>query len=302
MDKYNWKKALDFVLYIANQKDVSQAALSENVISLSHFNKMCNGKEKVKAEIVFECAKKMRIEDKKIVEIARNEESVAYLQFKDRLEKLLIIQDYNALYDLKTEIEKYKDKDKYFSQLYYRILGLIEASINKHFEIALYYFKKSLSVVYPKLSFDNELLSLYLNEIDLEIIGSIGLCFKNIEKYEDAITIYLLSLQYLEVKFEGSIFYPKFCYNLARMYEKTNDYDKELRYANIGIEYSKKYQIYSEFGFLYYAKAVAEYYLRIDNEKSFDYCIYHYTLQGRDKDFINSLLKDKENYTRKNRI
>lgn len=32
MGKYDWKKALDYILYVANQKEVSQASLAEMLL------------------------------------------------------------------------------------------------------------------------------------------------------------------------------------------------------------------------------------------------------------------------------
>lgn len=260
---------------------------------------MCNGKENVKADIVFECAKKVGIEDKKIVEIARSKENIIYLELKENLNQLLLLQEYKSLPLLLKNIEPYKNNDKYFSQLYCRILGLIEGSLYHHYDIALSYFEKALKIIYPKLRFDNQLLSVYLSEIDLEIISSIAICYKNLERFEKAIQVYLFLLKYIENNEIKSSLYPKTCYNVARTYEKTKEYNKALYYANQGIEYSIKHQIYSKYGNLYYAKAIAEFYLGIENEKTFNSCIVFYELHGRNEEFINQIKLDKEKYTKK---
>lgn len=300
MTKYDWKKALDYILYVANKNGVSQATLAKNVITLSHFNRMCNGKENVKADIVFECAKKIGIEESEIINIARSNENLLFIQFKKNLENILLLQDYQALLTLKDKIEPYKDRDKHFSQLYYRILGLIEGSLHRHFELAEKYFVKALKEVHPKLHSESQLNTLHLNEIDLEIIEAIAICNKNLKKYADAIQIYHLLLKYIEGNSVVTILYPKVCYNLSRTYEKIKEYQQELNYANRGIDYSIQHQIYAKYGNLYFAKAVAQYYLDIDNSKTFDTCLTFYIVQGRSQKFIDQIMKDKEKYSRKN--
>lgn len=301
MIEYDWKKALDYILYIANQKEISQASLADDVITLSHFNKMCNGKEKVKAEIVLDCARKVGIDDDKIVAIARSKENVMYLEFKEKLDQILYHQNYKTLHSLKNEIEPYKNTSKYFSQLYYQISGLIEGSLNHHYDIALTYFKKALRVVYPKHKLDKQLISIYLSDIDLELLGTIAICNKNLGLFEEAIRVYLLILEYIEKNGITSKLYPKSCYNLARTFEKLKQYNKSLEYANKGIDYSIKHQIYSKYGNLYFAKAVAEFYLGIDNTQSFNTSIVFYKLHGRNEEFINQIKLDKEKYSLKKR-
>ena len=49
---FDKKKALQIILDIAYHKGISQAQLIEGIYDYSHFNRMCNGKENIKIDIL----------------------------------------------------------------------------------------------------------------------------------------------------------------------------------------------------------------------------------------------------------
>ena len=66
MNLFDKKGALMYILKVASAKNISQAKLIDGIYDYSHFNRMCNGKEPIKLEVLVFCAKKLSIDLRRI--------------------------------------------------------------------------------------------------------------------------------------------------------------------------------------------------------------------------------------------
>lgn len=58
---YNKRKALEIILNEAYNRGLTQVKLIEGIYDYSHFNRMCNGKEKIKTDVLVLCCIKLGI-------------------------------------------------------------------------------------------------------------------------------------------------------------------------------------------------------------------------------------------------
>ena len=61
IEYFDKQKALQIILDKAYNKGISQSQLIEGIYDYSHFNRMCNGKENIKIEILVLCCLKLEI-------------------------------------------------------------------------------------------------------------------------------------------------------------------------------------------------------------------------------------------------
>ena len=56
--------------------------------------------------------------------------------------------------------------------------------------------------------------------------------------------------------------YPKLCHNLAGVYRRNKDFEKALKFSNIGIRVCQEIRNLNGLNLLYYGKGIAEFHLK----------------------------------------
>ncbi len=91
---------------------------------------------------------------------------------------------------------------------------------------------------------------------------NIALLLRKLKSREKAIEMLEFCIDMIDSDDE---IYPKLCHNLSGIYSLTKQYDKALKYSNLGIDYCLNKREYSGLHILYYGKGIAEYKLGYDN-------------------------------------
>ena len=71
---FDKKKALQIILDIAYHKGISQSQLIEGIYDYSHFNRMCNGKENIKIDILVLCCIKLNISFDQVIQFSKEKD------------------------------------------------------------------------------------------------------------------------------------------------------------------------------------------------------------------------------------
>ena len=115
MGSLNYNKMLQFILKNANVRKITQKKLIEGIYDYTHFNRMCNGKESIKIEILFLCAEKLGIPYKDLISNSMSDGEISFQKKYLDFQFYCLNQDYNSLSDLKNNIKNIKECSSLYS-------------------------------------------------------------------------------------------------------------------------------------------------------------------------------------------
>ena len=139
MDEFFDKsKALQIILDKAYNKGISQSKLIEGIYDYSHFNRMCNGKESIKLDILVLCCIKLDISFDQVIQLSKEKALLELDEYYNQFEIIRLKRNFTELTELYKQIisnEKVNELNKY-KQLSTHILAIIEAQKNHNFNVA----------------------------------------------------------------------------------------------------------------------------------------------------------------------
>ena len=254
---FNKEKALNHILAIAHKRGISQSELIKDIYDYSHFNRMCNNKEKIKLEILFACCSKLDISFDSLIKESLCITKQSLKEYYDQFELIRTNRNYNDLHILRQTIEDNKDNintNDYY-QITYHIKGIIEAKLNNNFELALIYFKKAFEASNNKLDI-NHMYMLSKELIEIVIDYTLTLVFLNKEEWKTYTTFLTNPNNKYTDEETLKIILPKISYNTSLTYYRNKSYFKSLNIIESSLEFCNRTKSYIFLGHLYYNKAL----------------------------------------------
>lgn len=175
MNLFDKKGALMYILKVASAKNISQAKLIDGIYDYSHFNRMCNGKEPIKLEVLVFCAKKLSIDLNKLLEFSYSIEKINISELKEEFQWLMLKHDYSKLkefYFYLNQIQLVENEGKQFKK---RVEGIVFGELNGNYEKALSCFKDALAITVKNKDIINIEFGRLSNE-EIRIISDIAIC------------------------------------------------------------------------------------------------------------------------------
>lgn len=259
-DKY---KALQYILRVAYQKGISQSKLCENIYDVSHFNRMCNGKENVNLDVVMLCADKLSIEYNDLFSNSVVDKQKEINDYVNEFKRLSSINGTSELKNLYHEIEHYKYESKQIQQLKLVIHAYLEWRDFQHIMEA----KKLLHKAFYTTAFKFDIIHgdyTVLSEMELEILIDISICEAKLGNLE-------ISILYLDCIVKGLEHSPqvdlriKCLMFLSAFSIENHNLEKALQSCELGINRSVHYNNYLHLCQLHYQKAIISYLLKDEN-------------------------------------
>lgn len=254
---FDKNKALKIILNIAYKRNISQSKLIDGIYDYSHFNRMCNGKESVKLDILVLCCLKLGICFDDVLNMSKFEGLVELDKYYDKFEAIRINRNYkdleNLFYDI-THNDKLHNL-KAYKQFKNHILGIIQAHLYQNYKQA----KQSFETAFESSSNNSIYCYNYhnLNREQIEILIDYSICCfcLGLSTWENILSFLINpNNKYASDKILHYV-YPKISYNMSIIYLMKEDYKNSLIYAGKGIEFSRKTNNYIYLGYLYYNSA-----------------------------------------------
>ena len=253
---FDKNKALQIVLKQAYDKGISQSKLIEGIYDYSHFNRMCNGKESVKIEILVLCCIKLDISFDQIIKLSKESKLLELDEYYNQFEIIRLKRNYKELETLYLQmisdislhkINKYKIISTHMS-------AIIEAQLNNNFNGALRLLEQAFELSGYSI---NNYKGFSLNKEQVEILIDYSICcfLLHNSKWND-ILLFLKDKtnKYIDDETFDYI-YPKILYNISTMYLKNEDYVSSLMCCEESIEFCIKKNNFIYLPFLYYNAA-----------------------------------------------
>ena len=280
MNLFDKKGALMYILKVASAKNISQAKLIDGIYDYSHFNRMCNGKEPIKLEVLVFCAKKLSIDLNKLLEFSYSIEKINISELKEEFQWLMLKHDYSKLkefYFYLNQIQLVENEGKQFKK---RVEGIVFGELNGNYEKALSCFKDALAITVKNKDFINIEFGRLSNE-EIRIISDIAICQNALDSTDG-----ILLMENLIKSMEKNNDTKKcidYYFNISYMYSGIKDYKKKYEYATKGISLALKYNDFINLGYLYYSRFVANICLECPDAalKDLDNSFYIMKLQNR---------------------
>lgn len=298
-DLFDKNKALELILDESYKKNVTKSQLIEGIYDYSHFNRMCNGKENIKIDILVLCCIKLDISFDKIIKESKSQNIKILEQYYDTFQMMRINRNYTDLERLYLKIindESVKSLKKY-AQIVNHILAIIEVEMKSNSKSALKFLKKSFEVnginieKYADYNLDKE---------QVEILMDYSICcYLNKDDQWKTIFDYLINIENNYTDEETMTFiYPKIAYNLCHIYLKEQNYSLVQKYSQMGIDYSKRKGNYVFLGYLYYncALSLTKLNFREEMMKALQLAENIFHLQNKSEEFKKVLESDYQKY------
>lgn len=290
MNLFDKKGALMYILKVASAKNISQAKLIDRIYDYSHFNRMCNGKEPIKLEVLVFCAKKLSIDLNKLLEFSYSIEKINISELKEEFQWLMLKHDYSKLkefYFYLNQIQLVENEGKQFKK---RVEGIVFGELNGNYEKALSCFKDALAITVKNKDFINIEFGRLSNE-EIRIISDIAICQNALDSTDG-----ILLMENLIKSMEKNNDTKKcidYYFNISYMYSGIKDYKKKYEYATKGISLALKYNDFINLGYLYYSRFVANICLECPDAalKDLDNSFYIMKLQNR-TDYLKKVLSE----------
>lgn len=237
---FDKKKALQIILDIAYHKGISQAQLIEGIYDYSHFNRMCNGKENIKIDILVLCCIKLDISFDKIIQLSKEKPLLELDAYYNQFEIIRQKRNYNELSKLYQSIisnKKIKEFDKY-KQLATHILAIIEGQNNHNFEAAKHLLEQAFELSGYSIQKYNQF---HLTKEQVEILIDYSICCFSLNdlKWQE-ILLYLKENKNNFVDEETfDYMYPKVSYNISTMFLTNKNYSKSLIHSEEAIQFCR---------------------------------------------------------------
>lgn len=253
---FDKSKALQIILNEAYDKGISQAQLIEGIYDYSHFNRMCNGKENIKIDILVLCCIKLDISFDKIIQLSKEKTLLQLDEYYNQFEIIRLKRNFNELTELYQQIisnEKIKGLKKY-KQLSIHILAIIEAQKNYNFTEAKHLLEQAFELSGFPIQKYNQF---HLSKEQIEILIDYSICCFSLHdsKWQE-ILLFLNNKRnnYVDEKTFNHI-YPKVSFNISTMFLVNKDYSKSLFYSEKAIQFCRYENNFIYLPYLYYHSA-----------------------------------------------
>lgn len=291
---FNKKLALEYILKIASLENISQRKLCEGLYDYGHFNRMCNGKEAINTDVLFECAIRLGISIEDLVKNSKSNEINRYNELIERKNCILAYQDYEKLKLFYNDLVILDSKDIYIKQLQFWIQGILEAVINKNYLYAIDLFIKALRLTKKDFKLENFVINVF-TLTEMSILRNLAMCYSNIEEYSKSIKILekIISNENINDKL-----YAECCYSLCKCYRMLEDYEKHYLIAKDGVDRCLKKLEIILLPYLYFELALAYKNLGKENHASETYnkCLEYFKMQNGSEECIKNLELDRIYY------
>lgn len=250
---FDKSKALQIILDKAYNKGISQTKLIEGIYDYSHFNRMCNGKESIKIDILVLCCLKLDISFDQVVQLSKEKTLLELDEYYNQFEIIRLKRNFTELTQLYQQIisnKKIKELNKY-KQLSTHILAIIEAQKNHNFSVAKGLLEQAFELSGYSIKKYNQ-FNLSKEQIEILIDYSIC-CFSLHDSKWYKILLFLRDKRnnYIDEQTFNYI-YPKILYNLSTMFLVNKDYSNSLIYSEEAIQFCTNENNFIYLPYLYY--------------------------------------------------
>ena len=105
----------------------------------------------------------------------------------------------------------------------------------------------------------NDYNSFVYSSMEIRILMNIAFILNRLNLKEKYLEIMEFCFQSTDINDE---IYPKLCHNLAGVYRRNKDFEKALKFSNIGIRVCQEIRNLNGLNLLYYGKGIAEFHLK----------------------------------------
>ena len=264
---YNLEAFGKKVTSIRKSHKLTRKQLSKlSFLSVETIRKIETGKHIPIHEILDDLSAVLKIDLNQLLLKYRLGNSQAFDDVKNRMEAKFDRNEYDTL---EKEYEDFDNllqstKNQYLRKIIRQLMLLIKAVIINHKENnltkSLETLIEAICITTPNFSSSNYQSFVY-NSTEIRILMNIALLLRKLKSREKAIEMLEFCIDMIDSDDE---IYPKLCHNLSGIYSLTKQYDKALKYSNLGIDYCLNKREYSGLHILYYGKGIAEYKLGYD--------------------------------------
>lgn len=233
LSKINKRDALNYILHVANQYNISQRALCENITDYSHFNRICNGKEdNISWDLLINISARLGITSK---DICDNCLLASINQYNEMWNKLEEARDSHNYAYIKSNIQHYsemKSRSIYEKQLYFYAKAILLVKIDKNYLGALNLLAQCYRLTNPKFkpptkrNYKHYSIEEYMPiENELLIYNAILICINLIYNYEIGLVLFSNLFQYARFKNCDAPILSTVYYNIAYNHYMLKDYE-----------------------------------------------------------------------------
>ena len=253
---FDTSKALQIILNKAYDKGISQSKLIEGIYDYSHFNRMCNGKESIKIDILVLCCLKLDISFDQVIQSSKEKHLLDLDGFYNQFETIRLKRNYDELMSLYHQItsDDYLYNLNKYKQLSSHILAIIEVKTKHNYAGAIHLLEQAFE-------FSGHSIKQYqkcnLSKEQIEILIDYSLCCISLHNPLWKEILFFLEKEKNNYT-DKEIFcymYPKIAYNISTMFLIDKDYSNSLFYSEKVIEFCKKENNFIYLPYLYYNSA-----------------------------------------------
>lgn len=262
---YNLEGFGEKITSIRRTHNLTREQLSElSLVSVETIRKIETGKYVPSHKILDDLSAVLKIDLNQLLLKYRLEDFQAFDDIKNRMEAKL---DRGEYYTLKKEYEDFDNlllpiKNQYFEKIIRQLMLLIKAVILSKKENnptkSLETLIEAICITTHNFSLPNY-QSFFYSSTEIRILMNIALLLRKLKPKEEAIEMLEFCIDMVN---SNDKIYPKLCHNLSGIYSITKQYDKALKFSNLGIEHCLNKREYSGLHILYYGKGIAEYNLK----------------------------------------
>ena len=253
---FDKRKALQIILDKAYKKGISQSQLIEGIYDYSHFNRMCNGKETIKIDILVLCCIKLDISFDQVIQLSKEKVLIELDTYYEQFEIIRLKRNFNELPELYQSIisnEKIKELNKY-KQLSTHILAIIEAQNNHNFNTAKCLLEQAFELSGHSIK---KYAQFYLSKEQIEILIDYALCCFSLHdsRWQDILLFLNDKRNHYIDEDTFNYIYPKISYNISTIFLINQDYSKSLMYSEESIQFCRNKNNFIYLPYLYYNSA-----------------------------------------------
>lgn len=256
MEFFNKRKALQIILDKAYNRGISQAKLIEDIYDYSHFNRMCNGKEDVKIDVLVLCCLKLNISFDSVIQLSKEKALIELDEYYNQFEVIRLqrrFNEFNDLYNKITTNDAIKELRQY-KQLSNHILAIIEARKNHNFKAS----KNLLELAFELSGFPLKQYNQYaLSKEQIEILIDYSICCFSLRetKWKEILSYLKKNDKKLIDSDTFEYVYPKVMFNISEMFFLNHEYTEAMPNIDKAIQYCKDTNNFIFLPYLYYNAA-----------------------------------------------
>lgn len=253
---FNKRKALQIILDKAYDRGISQTKLIEDIYDYSHFNRMCNGKEDVKIDVLVLCCLKLNISFDSIIQLSKEKALIELDEYYNQFEIIRLqrrFNEFNDLYEKITSNDEIKELRQY-KQLSNHILAIIKARKNHDFNAS----KSLLELAFELSGFPLEQYDQYaLSKEQIEILIDYSICCFSLKeiKWKEILSYLKKNDKKLIDEDTFDYVYPKVMFNISEMLFINHEYADAMEISEEAIQYCKDTNNFIYLPYLYYDAA-----------------------------------------------